>query len=220
MKTIYFVRHGESEINAGMLKTCIPDNEAKLTEKGKAQSRFIAERAKHLPAEVIIASPFVRTRDTAQYIVEATGLPVEYSELFTERIPPTSLAGREWALPESNAFYREWADTSFQDGARVEDGENFNDVRDRAVKALEYLEARSESSIIVVSHGFFLRMLMAVIIFGKELTPDQLRQLSGATRTTNTGITVLSNEIVHGADIDADLPRWRIVVFNDHAHLG
>lgn len=220
MKTVYFVRHGQSTINARLNPLCIPDHEAELTEQGREQSAFIAERAKSLPIETIISSPYVRTRDTAVLISKATGVSVEYSDLFVEKINPTSLVGRVFEAPETTDFFRGWMDTMFVEGEKVEDGENFSELKERGKKALAFLEARPETHILVVSHGFFLRMVMALVMFGDALTPREFRQIAGGVRTDNTGLTVLTKELTPHFDVDPELERWRIRVFNDHAHLG
>ena len=220
MKSIYIVRHGESETNARLHTFCVPDEEVQLTEKGEQQSRFIAERAVRLKAEALISSPFVRTRDTARLISERTGLSIELESLFGERRTPTALVGMKFGTEESDAFYRAWTSTFFKQGERVDDGENFDDLKSRARAALEYLEKRPESKIIVVSHGFFLRVLLCYIMFGEALTPEEVRGVAGSMRTDNTGITLLTHDVMPFHDIDHDIARWRIRAYNDHAHLG
>lgn len=220
MKTVYLVRHGESELNARETDVFVPDREAKLTKRGVQQSHFIAERAMQLKIDALVASPYVRTRDTAVMISERVGLPVEYSELFTERRVPSSLIGLVLDAPETKALFRSWSDGFFATDSRVGDGENFEDLKVRASEALEYLAERPESNILVVSHGFFSRMVMALIMFGPSLTPHEFHGVVGGTRTDNTGITVLAHDLTPHHDIDPDTARWRIRVFNDHAHLG
>ena len=48
---------------------------------------------------------------------------------------------------------------------RVEDGENFEDLIARADRALTFLGERREASLAVVTHGFFLRTLVARAVF-------------------------------------------------------
>lgn len=220
MKTVYVVRHGESDTNAGTTEICLPDADVQLTEKGREQSRFIAERAKSLPVDVIISSTYRRTRDTAAMIIEATNAPVEYSELFVECRTPRTLEGKPFHDPATEKIYRDWIEAFYDPDATVTDGEHFFDVRERALHALSYLEERPEMHIVVVSHGMFLRALVAAIMFGEALTPEIFRGISAATVTNNTGLTLLQYGVAPRHDLDGDKARWRVRAFNDHAHLG
>lgn len=220
MKTVYMVRHGESNTNARTTDICTPDSEVELTERGKEQSKFIAERAKHLPIEVIIASPYRRTKDTAAMITAVMDVPIEYNELFVERKVPDALVGKPFHSPETEGIYRRWIDAFYDPDARPDDGEHFSQLHARAMEALDLLEKRPEQYILVVSHGMFLRAVMASIMFGISLTPQIFRGIVAGTLTNNTGITMLTYGVSPHHDTDTDTARWRVRAFNDHAHLG
>src|SRR5689334_6420396 len=63
MPTVWFIRHAESEANAG-LRTAHHDA-IPLTGKGQAQAEQIARIFVEQP-DLIIASPFLRAQQTAQ----------------------------------------------------------------------------------------------------------------------------------------------------------
>jgi isoleucyl-tRNA synthetase len=70
-----FVRHGEGEHNVAEIYSGNVENEHHLTEKGQGQVR---ETAQHLDAfDVLIASPFIRTQETAQILKQETGFSGE-----------------------------------------------------------------------------------------------------------------------------------------------
>ena len=106
-------------------------------------------------------------------------------------------------------------------GYRHSDEENFEDFKKRALSCLEYLEGRSEQHIVVVTHGFFLRILMAAVVFGDELTGEECEHMIRSLLMDNTGVT-----IVRLRDAPYRLPtgelgsKWELRVWNDHAHLG
>ena len=79
MKTIYFVRHGQSEGNVSAVYQTVS---SPLTEGGKRQARFIAERCSKLPIEAVVSSTQLRAKETASIIAEKTGHTVEFSDLF------------------------------------------------------------------------------------------------------------------------------------------
>ena len=98
MKSLYLVRHGESETNAGNIMF---GKSAKLTARGHEQAKFIAQRCARLPVEVIISSGFPRADETARYIVNAVGKSLEQSDLFAERRHPSFPLGRSKSEPDS-----------------------------------------------------------------------------------------------------------------------
>jgi broad specificity phosphatase PhoE len=108
-------------------------------------------------------------------------------------------------------------------GGRVEDGENFDDLKSRALAALDFLERRPEENILVVTHGFFLRVLAASVLFGGNLTGEFLRAFALGMLTKNTGLFVFENnpEVARSSgQFYTTASRWRIMVWNDHAHLA
>src|SRR3989338_7885856 len=83
-KIIYFVRHGETELNAKGIRQ---GPEGSLSAKGREQALATAKRfPKHKGRpEVIISSPYQRTKETANIISEELKMPVEYCDLLEER---------------------------------------------------------------------------------------------------------------------------------------
>src|SRR5476649_1187741 len=91
-KIIYFVRHGETESNAEGIRQ---GSAGSLTEKGREQALATAMRFpknKGRP-QAIIASPYERTKETAEIIGKYLKMPAEYSDLLVERKNPTEILG-------------------------------------------------------------------------------------------------------------------------------
>jgi probable phosphoglycerate mutase len=208
MKTVYFVRHGESEGNAG---SYFQDIDSPLTAKGKAQARFIAERCEKLPIEILVSSPAQRTKETALVISGALRSPIEWSEFFVERMRPASIVGKRKDDAAALAIDRSWFDAS---KAELAGGETVEELISRTDDALGFLRAKGEEHILVVTHGFFLRTLIGRIVLGNDLNAMTLRKLIAGMRTDNTGLTVVTDD-----SWSKEMP-WRVRVFNDHAHLG
>jgi broad specificity phosphatase PhoE len=211
LKYVYFVRHGESVGNVGNLHSH-PDQE--LTETGHKQAAFIAERCSKLPLQALIASTYTRAQQTAHYISEKTGLSIESSDLFVE----CKFLSKHWAKPsddpEAQAALQQIFDNWGKPGYRLGDEENFEDVSSRADAALQLLAERPEEHVGVVTHGLFLRNLVARALFGKELTAQQANVFYWSFRTKNTGLTILLHD-----EAKKPLP-WTLWVWNDHAHLA
>lgn len=220
MKTIYFVRHGEAENNLVREKaddaSIYFGANASLTDAGREQSKRIAERASHLPIQVIISSPFRRTKETAAIIVAKTGTALEYSDFFVERKNPSRLLGMRWLDTEVQNVQRAW-EKAFYTDKQVEDGETFSEILQRAKAARSYLEKRPESHILVVTHGFFLRMFIGDFIFGDLFIPSLVEPLDHGMTTRNTGLTVVK----YDPNPKNEKHRtWHLSIWNDHAHLG
>lgn len=210
-KTVYFVRHGQSE---GNIAPVFQTLDSPLSEKGKEQAKLIAERVSKLSFETLIASPLPRTKDTAEAVAASTGKDIEYSELFVERVKPSNLGGKSYDDPEADKLWMEWEESLYTPGLRAEDGENFDDLILRADKALAFLKERPEESLVVVTHGFFLRTIVARVLLGDTLTPESFRKLQSSMEMENTGLTVLHyGERYEGTS-------WMVWTYNDHAHLG
>lgn len=211
MKKVYFVRHGESEGNA---ESIYQNFSTPLTEKGRSQCLVIADRCEKFPLDVIISSTMTRTQETAKIISRKIKKGIEYSDLFVECRRPKEQIGKSRKSPETLKTGKAIQENFHIPGFRFSDEENFEDLKKRAQKALRYLEKKSEENILVVTHGFFMRVLAAFIIFGKDLTSYECEKFMRKIHMKNTGITVF-----HLEEKDKK-PIWSLWIWNDHAHLS
>lgn len=207
-KTVYLVRHGESEHNNGSARVYTANSP--LSELGKIQTIKIAQRVKKLPVDIILSSPLSRAHETALQIGRETGKLVETSPLFVERRFPTSIEGCPIHDAATEKRMDAWGRSLVTEGQKIEDGECFDELKIRAVQALVFLEKRDEAHIVVATHGFFLRVLVLTVLFGENLSGNMLDLFFTHTKTANTGLTVLQ----HNGKV------WKLLVWNDHAHLG
>ena len=143
-KTVYFIRHGQSE---GNISNNYQSPESPLSEEGKTQAKIVAERIKKIAFDVLLSSPHTRTKETTDEIIKATNKIPEYSDLFVERIKPTFINGKSSDDKEAHAVAKEWNKSLYISGYKVEDGENFDEIVARADKALEFLLNRSEKNL-------------------------------------------------------------------------
>lgn len=75
-KTFYLLRHGDKMRTIG---------DPPLSDKGHQQAKTTAEFLRGFPIQRILASPILRTRQTAQYLSESLALPVTVEPLLRER---------------------------------------------------------------------------------------------------------------------------------------
>ena len=211
MKTIYLVRHGESEGNVGPIGQTA---ETPLTDNGRRQAALVGDRCAKIDIDTIICSTMVRARQTADYILEKNPKPIEYSDLFIERRRPSASLGVSKDDPDAVEAENEIVEKFHLPGYRHSDEENFDDIKIRVQKAFEYLESRKEDSLLVVSHGMFLRVMAAYLVLGDKLNAEECRQFLRTMGTENTCISVFRYEKGH------EWRPWQLLRWNDHAHLG
>ncbi|KKQ02576.1 MAG: hypothetical protein US12_C0029G0006 [Parcubacteria group bacterium GW2011_GWA2_36_24] len=209
-KLIYFVRHGETELN---VKNIRQGQEGSLTEKGKIQALAVAKRfpkQKGHP-QVIISSPFERTKETAEIIAKELQMKkVEYSDLLKERKNPSEIIGH-WGQEVNVKHITEQMDKSYHtDDFRISNEENFTDLKTRAKKLLKYIKRRKEKRIIMVTHMNFLKMIVSYMIHKNTLTASQYNTLSYFNSLNNASITICSYT-PHWFKKD----EWKILVWND-----
>jgi len=211
-KVVYFVRHGQSVDNAAPVFQSVG---TPLSDVGLQQAGLIADRLAQVQFEALISSPYPRAKQTAAAIAKTTKKTAEFSDLFVERGKPTSVDGKPWDDPEANALWHQWHQTLYTPGARILDGENYDDLIARADAALDYLHNRPEQSMVVVTHGYFLRTLVARVLLGDSLTGHLLERFQTRASVQNTAITVM-----HYKDAFEEDACWRLWTLNDHAHFA
>ncbi len=210
-KLIYFVRHGETENNALGIRQ---GPEGSLTEKGRAQALATAKRfpkEKGRP-QIIIASPYQRTKETAQIIAAELHLKVKYSPLLTERRNPSEVIGHSGKEPEVRQIIDRIDNSYHADDLRISDEENFTDLKKRAKKLLSYIKWRRQSRIIMVTHKIFLKMVVSYMLYGDALTASQYNNLSYFNPIDNAGMAICSYTS-HWFKKD----EWKVLVWNDLA---
>lgn len=150
------VRHGESEGNRD--RRFNTSHLTPLTELGREQARQAAERiAERFQPELVIVSPYLRTRQTAAIIANYFRLPVEVEEDLRERHMGI-LAGQPYGLLTQDPTFdrsRFWL-------WRPAGGENFEDVKARSGRVLDRLaQSHRGRQVVVVSHGGVMTALWA-----------------------------------------------------------
>lgn len=207
-KHVYFVRHGEAENNIGEKIDRGPLS--MLTEKGKQQAEAVAERVQKLDVQALISSTYPRTLDTAAAIAERIGLVTEPSDLFIEWKHPSKMSHKPQEHPEAKAI-RDLINSAEDPSYRHSDEETFTEFCERAHAALNYLKQHPVDRLCVVTHAGFLRGLFGAAVFRAEFSRKELVSLFYNISTLNTGITYFRYEPERG---------WRIITWNDSAHLG
>jgi broad specificity phosphatase PhoE len=172
MKTIYFMRHTQSEANLkGILAS---RRDFPLTQKGRQEAAAIASEFKDIAQlNRIFCSPLTRAQQTAQPIAEAFGLDVETDERLTEQDLGV-FSGRTYAELGDGPDYmhersRRWK--WIPEGG----GESYEMIANRLEPFFQSLESLKGDNIMFVTHAVTLRMVKATL---EQTLPDYPREIA------------------------------------------
>lgn len=210
-KTVYLIRHGQSIDNASPV---FQATNSPLSKIGRQQAKSIANRMSTIPFDALISSTVQRAKETAEHISKTTQKNIIFSDLFVERIKPKELDGKSWKDEQANKLWRDYESSLYNPELKINDSENYDDIVKRVDKALAFLIDRPESCLTVVTHGYFLRAVVARILMKDHLTAHVMKQFQINASMMNTGITVIEHR-----DTFEEEPSWRLWTYNDHAHL-
>lgn len=210
-KTIYFIRHGQSDDNVAPV---FQSSDSPLSAKGRQQAEAVAKRIASLKFDVLISSPLHRAKETAEIISQETGKKLELSDLFVERIKPDAIIGKPYADADASLLWREWEKSLYTPGMRIDNGENFDDLIKRADEVLDFLKNRIENRIVVVSHSYFLRTVVARVLLGDSLSGENFHNFQKVASIENTALTILKFKDAFEEDV-----TWRLDTYNDYSHL-
>lgn len=207
-KTIYIVRHGESQGNVEGFSQ-LPDTP--LTEKGHVQAERVAERCQSLEVDMIVSSNFLRAQETARHIGKAFDMDVLPNEDFHELMAPFSARGKHKQSEEYLAFRSSFQENYTKDADWVMPGmESHKELLERADRAINFLLTAEANNILVVSHGLFIKYLVGRMIFKDLFTPEVCNALIASIHPDNTGISICRYIDDH----------WHLFTWNDYAHLA
>jgi broad specificity phosphatase PhoE len=152
---LYLVRHAQSESNTGIHT----GNETILSKTGIEQAKRLGMFFKTKKIDKIYCSKMIRAMDTLNEILPyIQKIPVKYTTKINERskgIYQNDPKGFDEAVKKSGL--REFL-------FRPPKGENLPDMEKRAQQFLDYLKKNySTENILVVAHGYFLRVLIGRI---------------------------------------------------------
>ncbi len=82
---LFLIRHGQPVHNPAIPYHTPPGPD--LSERGRAEARQVAAFLADKAVEHLLVSPFARTTQTAEVLVDALGLPVTFTRLVQEHAP-------------------------------------------------------------------------------------------------------------------------------------
>ncbi len=148
----YFImRHGETECNVRGEVSSTVNNDDNLTEQGIEQVKKSANELKDKNIDLIITSPFIRTRETAELLAENIGLDKE-KIIYDDRLHEMSVPmyeGKQWS-----EYHNDFPKSVKNFNEAPEGNESYEDVRRRSMSFLYDTESKyANKNILIVTHG-------------------------------------------------------------------
>jgi probable phosphoglycerate mutase len=158
---LYLVRHAQALSNTGEAREWA---DPPLTEVGRLQAQRLAQRLARQGLDAIVSSPSRRAIETAQFIAEATGLPIHTEEdlrevtMGTPESDPRELKG-EAARALARRLAREMRWDAFPGGEESRAArKRVREVMDRIAR--QYRGQR----VAVVTHFGFIQTYLAIVL--------------------------------------------------------
>ena len=162
MTSIYLVRHGQTAWNKEEIfrgRTDVP-----LDETGLKQAELVGEYFQGMEIDAIYSSPLSRALQTAQKIAQ-------FNDLKVQPLPGIiDMSFGKWEgrphqeiREKDSKTYRQWVEEPHL--VRLPGGESLDDVRVRAMAALEeVMRKHPEKTLVLVSHRVICKVLICAIL--------------------------------------------------------
>ncbi len=189
---LYFARHGET--NSNLQKSVVSFND-QLTALGCKQAQELAERVSDNCIDIILASPHKRTKETSEIVAKKINVNIREIALLGEKKWPSSIEGKLLNDPEVEKVFDLLKEKNNSDPSwHYADEENFLDVKKRAQLFVEYVSGLAQNNILAISHEYFIKTVIATMMFDDQLTYDIFRRFFHFTSLANTSLTLCAKE--------------------------
>jgi isoleucyl-tRNA synthetase len=200
----YVCRHGEADNNVNGVVSSLETNPDRLTANGRKQALDASKWLKEKKIDLILVSPFIRTRETAEIISKQLGLNKD-QVLVEERLH--ELNAGIWNGKYFAEYSKHFANTD-RFVETPEGGENYADIKKRVGELIYDLENKhTGKNILLISHDTPIFLLYAV---AKGLDRKQAHTLRGtAEHFINNGEpkALDFHPLPHNAEYELDLHR-------------
>ena len=203
--TFYFIRHGKTFWNTeGLMQG---HGDSPLTEEGINGAKKTGIALNHIPFVAAYSSVLKRTIATASHIIGERDIPFFHHQGLNEQYFGSWEGQLVDTLREHPEFQQLIKDPANYK-AQVNGGETFEQLGERAMKALQdIIEIHAQGNILIVSHGHTLRLLLALL---NGATWQNHRDEDKSVSLINTSISVVYYDDENG---------FRVEKINDVDHL-
>lgn len=147
---LYVTRHGQTQYNIEV-RICGRSN-VKLTEKGIKQAQKLADDMKDKKIDLIISSPLIRAKATADIVSDKIKAPVIVDDRLVER----DYGATDGTYEGTPGFMDKWV----QFGHVYPEGESLLRVVQRVYNFLDEIKEKyKDKTVMVISHGGVCRVI-------------------------------------------------------------
>ena len=182
--TIYMVRHGETTLTPEKRFSGFGGSDPQLSDRGRQQAAHVATELLARKPDVLIASPMVRTRETAEIINELLKLDIIFDDGWVEQS-----FGRWDGLKASEVeeqFPEEHQDWLTSTSAHPGGGESYEEVQERMEYPLEVIAHKYPGKkVVVVTHNVVIRAIACIVtgapiqaVFHMDIPPCSITSIS------------------------------------------
>jgi broad specificity phosphatase PhoE len=157
MNKLYFIRHAQSQANVDGLFAGRMDTPLTEVGRGQAKQAGILIRETLPKIDLVISSPYARTRSTAEIICSQFNYPVE-NIIFDDLLFERDFGALEGTSREEFLKHHKFIETDCAEGA-----ETVEQMDNRARRALARYSKLETDTILLVSHGGFGRALRRAV---------------------------------------------------------
>ncbi|GAB2980991.1 histidine phosphatase family protein [Mucilaginibacter puniceus] len=168
LKTLYIVRHGQTELNRlGIVQGRGRDTD--LNDEGKQQAYLFYNDYKNVPFDKIYISALRRTQQSIQPFID---LDIPYEKLSGLDELAWGIYEGQPSTPATKAAFlqllRDWMEGKLD--SKFENGESPNEVAVRQQAALDVIMSHpEEKNVLICMHGRAMRLFLCILL-GKPLT--------------------------------------------------
>ncbi|MCI9064039.1 MAG: histidine phosphatase family protein [Clostridia bacterium] len=149
---LYVIRHGQTDCNIKLLFNGRFDED--INDKGIMQANEASKIVKDLDIDIVICSPLLRTRHTAE-IVNVNNAPIEYNDLLMERDYGSLTKEPVKSVDRNKLWY-------YNEFEPYEGVEPVNVLFERVRKCLDDIKKKyPDKNILIVTHGGVTRAIYA-----------------------------------------------------------
>lgn len=243
-KYFYLVRHGETILNSEKRRQ---GEKGGLSQKGIQEVEDLGNRLLNMKIQKIFISPYERTLETASIVnnylkIKPKNLII--TPLLAERKNPSIIVGMRYDDPIAKDFIDKMDKSVHDPDFRMYDEENFQDLKNRSLKARKFLLKNSKKYNLCVTHGIFIKMFLSTLLYGKNLSVKDHIYMNMYNPSDNAGVTLLKYSPLRGFrkrikkiyrniigidDIKSDdenatnmdeFSNWEILAYNDYTRDG
>lgn len=194
MKTVlYFVRHGEKDEET---------KERALTEKGKIEAQKTGKFLSQFPIQYIVASPTLRTRQTAELINAFFGISILEDERLRER---AEFNTAQFSLED---FISLWSKASYHRTWQPPVGDSSRKKGEKMERVVADLFQKKLTHVLIVTHGGSISDFLRNIA-GSRL--KKVKRYFGDVSILTGSISIV--------EYDHDLKKFTLRCVNSTEHL-